>query len=326
MRRTALLIALVLAAGACSSAESGGSTTSQAPSTTVVVDSTTTTPPETTTTVSPGFPVSVSDANGEVTIESEPQSIVSLSSTATEMLFAIDAGEQVVAVDEFSVYPEEAPITDLSGFTPDLEAILEYEPDLVVVSYDPGDLVAGLSAVGIPSLLLPTAASLDDSYAQLEILGAATGHVDEAAEVVAEMQVGIDEILAATIVPPGISFYHEVDPTLYSASSASFLGQVYSLLGMENIADEADPDGFGFPQLASEYVVSQDPDLIFLADSSMGVTPESLAERPGWGEMTAVQGGAVAVLDEYLASNWGPRVVELLQSIADAVTELVPAA
>ena len=178
----------------------------------------------------------------------------------------------------------------------------------------------------VPTLLLGTAASLDDSYAQLETLGAATGHIGEAAEVVSEMQVGIDDILAATSIPPGTSFYHEVDPTFYSASSSSFLGQVYALLGMENIADEADPDGFGFPQLASEYIVSADPDLIFLADSSMGVTPESLSERPGWAEMTAVQSGAVAVLDEYLASNWGPRVVELLQSIADAATELIPAA
>jgi len=322
MRRTALLIALVLAAGACSPAESGDTTTSQASSTTVV--DTTTTSPETSTTVSDGFPVAVTDANGEVTIESEPVSIVSLSSTGTEMLFAIDAGDQVVAVDEFSVYPEEAPITELSGFTPDLEAILEYEPDLVLISYDPGELVSGLSAVGVASLLLPTAMSLADSYSQLEVLGAATGHVAEAAEVVGEMQVGIDEILATTTVPPDLSFYHEVDNTLYSASSASFLGQIYALLGMENIADEADPDGFGFPQLAAEYVVSADPDLIFLADTSMGVTPESLADRPGWAEMTAVEGGAIAVLDEYLASNWGPRVVELLQSIADAVTELVP--
>jgi len=323
MRRTALLIALVLAAGACSPAESGETTASQASSTTVV--DTTTTSLETTTTVSDGFPVSVTDANGEVTIEGEPQSIVSLSSTATEMLFAIDAGDQVVAVDEFSVYPEEAPITELSGFTPDLEAILEYEPDLVVISYDPGELVSGLSAVGVVSLLLPTALSLDDSYSQLEVLGASNGHVGEAAEVISDMQVGIDEILAATTVPADVSFYHEVDNTLYSASSASFLGQIYALLGMVNIADEADPDGFGFPQLASEYVVSADPDLIFLADASMGVTPESLAERPGWAEMTAVQGGAITVLDEYLASNWGPRVVELLQSIADAVMGLVPA-
>jgi iron complex transport system substrate-binding protein len=308
--------------GACGTAGSGDTTTSQASATSVVE---TTTTVITTTTQSDGFPVSVTDGNGEVTIESQPQSIVSLSSTATEMLFAIDAGDQVVAVDEFSVYPEEAPITDLSGFTPDVEAILEYEPDLVVTSYDPGELVSGLSAVGVPTLLLSTAGSLDDSYAQIETLGASTGHVGEAAEVVSQMQVDIDGILAATTVPPGLSFYHEVDSTLYSASSASFIGQVYALLGMENIADEADPDGLGFPQLASEYVVSADPDLIFLADSSMGVTPESLADRPGWAEMTAVQGGAVTVLDEYLASNWGPRVVELLQSIADSVTEMVPA-
>ncbi|HLF61600.1 MAG TPA: ABC transporter substrate-binding protein [Acidimicrobiia bacterium] len=321
MRRTALLIALLFAA-ACSPAESGDITTSQASSTTVV--ETTTTSAQTTTTDSNGFPVVVTDANGEVTIEDEPRRIVSLSSTATEMLFAMDAGDQVVAVDEFSVYPGEAPITELSGFTPDLEAIVEYEPDLVVISYDPGELVSGLSVVGVTSLLLSTAASLDDSYAQIELLGEATGHAGEAEDLISEMQIGIDRILAATVVPPGISFYHEIEPTLYSASSSSFLGQVYALLGMENIADEADPDGFGFPQLASEYVVSSDPDLIFLADSSMGVTPDSLAERPGWAEMTAVQGGAVAILDEYLASNWGPRVVELLQSIADAVTTLAP--
>lgn len=324
MRRTALLIALVLAAGACGPAESGDTTASQASSTTVV--DTTTSSAETTTTVSDGFPVSVTDANGEVTIEDEPLSIVSLSSTATEMLFAIDAGDQVVAVDEFSVYPEGAPITELSGFTPDLEAILEYEPDLVVISYDPGELVSGLSAVGVVSLLLPTALILDDSYSQLEVLGAATGHIGEAAEVISEMQLGIDQILATITVPADITFYHEVDDTLYSASSASFLGQVYALLGMENIADEADPDGFGFPQLASEYIVTADPDLIFLADASLGVTPESLADRPGWAEMTAVQEGAITVLDEYLASNWGPRVVELLQAIAEAVTGLVPAA
>jgi iron complex transport system substrate-binding protein len=323
MRRTALLIALVLAVEACGSAGSGDTTTSQASASTVVE---TTTTLNTTTTQSDGFPVSVTDGNGEVTIESEPQSIVSLSSTATEMLFAVDAGDQVAAVDEFSVYPEDAPITDLSGFTPDLESILEYEPDLVVISYDPaGELVSGLSAVGVPSLLLGTASSLDDSYAQIEVLGAATGHIGESADVVSQMQIGIDNILAATTVPPGLSFYHEVSSDLYSASSASFIGQVYALLGMENIADEADPDGFGFPQLSSEHVVSADPDLIFLADTGFGVTVESLADRPGWAEMTAVQNGSIAALDEYLASNWGPRVVELLQSIADAVTELVPA-
>jgi iron complex transport system substrate-binding protein len=322
MRRMALLSALLLVLAACGSDDGAATTTGE--TTTSAAETTTSTAGDTTTTDAAEFPVTVSDLNGPVTIESRPERIVSLSSTATEMLFAVGAGDQVVAVDEFSTYPAEAPITELSGLTPNIEAILVYEPDLVIVSFDPGELQTGLDAVGVTSLLLPTASSLNDSYSQIGAIGASTGHLGEAAEVVSTMQLDIAEIVASVAVPAGISFYHEVDATLYSASSSSFIGQVYALLGMENIADAADTDGFGFPQLASEYVVSEDPDLIFLADVDFGVTPESLSERPGWAEMTAVQGGAIVGLDSYLASNWGPRVVELLQAIADAVTELDP--
>jgi iron complex transport system substrate-binding protein len=310
MRRTAPLAALLLAIAACSSTDGSDTTAAE----TAVQTTAETTP----------FPVTVNDANGPVIIESQPNRIVSLSSTATEMLFAVGAGDRVVAVDEFSTYPEEAPVTDLSGFTPNIEAIVGYEPDLVIISFDPGELQSGLEAVGVTSLLLPTALSLDDSYSQIEVVGAATGHTGDAAEVVLGMQTDIREIVASTEVPEGISFYHEVDETLFSASSHSFLGQVYALLGMENIADAADPDATGFPQLASEYVVSQDPDLIFLGDVDYGVTPESLADRPGWAEMTAVRNGSIIGLEAYLASNWGPRVVELLQTIADAVAEFEP--
>ena len=334
MRRVALLIALLFFVAACSPAETIDTTTSSPDATatsspettTTAVETTATTVETTTTSKAAAFPVTVTDARGEVTIVTMPESIVSLSSTGTEMLFAVGAGDQVVAVDEFSTYPEEAPITDLSGFTPNIEAILSYDPDLVIISFDPSDLQASLDAVDVPSLLLPTAASLDDSYSQLNTIGTATGHADEAFDVVAQMQGDLDSIVAGTDVPEGISFYHEVDATLYSTSSASFLGQIYGLLGMENIADGADdPSGFGFPQLASEYVVSEDPDLIFLGDIDFGVTPESVGERPGWDGMTAVQNDAIVGLDSYLASNWGPRVVELLAVIADAVAEYAPA-
>jgi iron complex transport system substrate-binding protein len=325
MRRITLILTL-LAVVACSAEVGSTTTTEEVATTTATSEPTTTAPPDPSTTVADtGFPVDVTDANGAVTIEATPVSIISLSSTGTEMLFAIGAGEQVVAVDEFSTYPAEAPITDLSGFTPNIEAIVGYDPDLVVISFDPGELVSGLEAVGVPTLLLPTASSLDDSYTQLEVLGAATGHVGEAAEVVAQMQADIDEIVATTTIPAGVTFYHEVDATLFSASSNSFLGQIYGLLGLTNIADEADTDGTGFPQLASEYIVSQDPDIIYLADVDFGVTPESLSERPGWAEMTAVQNDAIVPLEAYLASNWGPRVVELLGLIAESVTGLVPA-
>jgi iron complex transport system substrate-binding protein len=309
-----LLLAVACGAGAGTTTEAAqlDTTTTGAPDTTA--------PAETSTSPTEGeFPVTVEASNGPVTIETRPESIVSLSSTGTEMLFAIGAGDQVVAVDEFSTYPPEAPVSDLSGFTPNIEAIVGYEPDLVVISFDPGELVSGLEAVDVPTLLLPTAASLDDSYTQLEVLGAATGHIGEAAEVVSGMQADIENIVATTTIPAGLSFYHEVDATLYSATSASFLGQIYALLGLTNIADEAD-DGSGFPQLASEYIVAQDPDLIYLGDADFGVTPESLAERPGWAEMTAVRNGAIVPLDAYLASNWGPRVVELLETIAGSVT------
>lgn len=314
MRRITLILTL-LAAAACGSV--AGTTTTQ-PAETTTTAAVTTSAATTTSAAETGFPVTVEAASGSVTIEAMPESIVSLSSTGTEMLFAIGAGDQVVAVDEFSTYPPEAPVTDLSGFTPNLEAIIGYEPDLVVVSFDPGELVSGLEAVDVPTLLLPTAASLDDSYTQLEVLGSATGHIGEAAEVASQMQTDIDEIVATTTIPAGLSFYHEVDETLYSTTSSSFLGQIYALLGLTNIADGAD-DRSGFPQLSSEYIVSQDPDLIYLADVDFGVTPESVAERPGWAEMTAVQNGAIIPLDSYLASNWGPRVVELLETIAQSV-------
>lgn len=319
MRRSAMLIALTLAVAGCATVDTGGS---DAPATTTTLPAGTTTTVPATTTTAPAFPVTVEDNRGEVSIDEMPDSIVSLSSTGTEMLFAVGAGDQVVAVDEFSTYPEEAPITDLSGFTPNVEAILAYEPDLVIISFDPGDLQASLDAVGVPSLLLMTASSLDDSYDQLEVIGAATGHTAEADVVVTDMQDDIEAIVSGTEVPDGTSFYHEVDDTFYSPSSSSYLGQLYALLGMDNIADEAeDPGGFGFPQLSSEFIVSSDPDLIFLADVDFGVTVQSVGERPGWDSLTAVQEGAIVPVDSYLASNWGPRVVEFLEVVADAVTE-----
>src|SRR5690606_32718103 len=137
------------------------------------------------------FPVTVLsgplEGGTEVTVEAKPQRIVSLSPATTEMLWAVGAGDQVVAVDDQSDYPEGVPSTDLSGYTPNIEAILSYEPDLVVTSDDPGDLVSGLAAVGVPTLLLPGAQDLEETYSQMERLGVATGNVGGATEAVADI-------------------------------------------------------------------------------------------------------------------------------------------
>jgi iron complex transport system substrate-binding protein len=243
--------------------------------------------------------------------------IVSLSPTATEMLFAIGAGSQVAAVDSNSNYPKEAPRTDLSAYQPNLEAIAGYEPDLVVYSDDPGELAAGLGKLAIPALAEPAAKSLDDTYAQIGQLGRATGHVAEAAKLTATMKAEIARIVAAGRPERRLTYYHELDKTLYSATSKTFIGQLYGLLGMENIADAADKDHSGYPQLSAEYVVKADPDLIFLADTKCcAQSARTVAARDGWDRLTAVRSGGVVELDDDVASRWGPRVVNFLTTIS----------
>jgi ABC-type Fe3+-hydroxamate transport system substrate-binding protein len=243
--------------------------------------------------------------------------IVSMSPTATEMLFAIGAGPQVVAVDSNSNYPKEAPKTDLSAYQPNLEAIAGYKPDLVVYSDDPGELSAGLAKLGIPAMKQPAATGLDDTYAQIDQLGKATGHAAEAAKLTATMRAEIAKIVAAGRPERHLTYYHELDKNLYSATSKTFIGQLYSLLGMENIADLADKDKSGYPQLSAEYVVKADPDLIFLADTKCcGQSAKTVAARDGWDQITAVKSGGVVELDDDVASRWGPRVVDFLKTIA----------
>lgn len=266
------------------------------------------------------FPVTVGSGDGEITLDARPNAVVSLSPTATEMLFAVGAGDQVVAVDDQSTYPGEAPRTALSGFTPNVEAIVGYSPDLVIVSDDPGDLVAGLERVGVPTLVLPAAVNLDDVYGQIEQVGAATGHVGDAAEVVSRMQGEIDEVVAGLPErPEPLRYYHELDPTFFSITDDTFVGSVYSMLGLESIATGGD----GHPQLSAEYVVTADPDLIFLADAKCcGVDAAAVAERPGWGETAAVREGHVHPLDDDVASRWGPRVADLVRQVGDVVAQI----
>lgn len=263
------------------------------------------------------FPVTV----GGVALDAQPERIVSLSATATEMLFAIDAGDQVVAVDDQSNYPATAPTTKLSGFQPNVEAIAGYSPDLVVVSYDPGGLVKSLKALAIPTLIQPAAASMKDSYDQIADLGAATGHTEEAVALSEQMKSDIAEIVASVPQPPQpISVYHELDNTYYSATSRTFVGKIYRALGLKNIADGAAAKVGDYPQLSSEYIVSADPDLIVLADTKCcGQSAETVSARPGWSSIAALHTGEVLTADDDIVSRWGPRVVDFYRLVADTV-------
>ena len=270
-----------------------------------------------------GFPVTLRSSGGKITIRKQPRRIVSLSPTATETLFAIRAGRQVVAVDDQSDFPRAAPRTRLSGFTPNAEAVAGYRPDLVVVQFDANRIVGALRRLRVPVLVQPPARNLSAAYGQILQLGRATGRRHAARTLVARMRTRIARLIAASRPRArGLSVYHEVSPDLYAASSRTFVGSVYRFLGLRNIADAADT-GSGYPQLSSEYVIAQNPSLVVLADTRCcGQSRATLAARPGWNRIDAVRRGAVIRLDDSIASRWGPRIVKFVRAVSRGLAAL----
>jgi iron complex transport system substrate-binding protein len=295
----AVLLSLLLALTACGGSSSGSGA-------------------EATGSSAGAWPVTVTGDNGKLTLDKQPESIVSMSASATEMLFAIHAGDQVKAVDSTSNYPKDVPTTDLSAFTPNAEAIAKYNPDLVVLSDDLNGIVDALGALKVPTLVLGAAKTLDDSYTQLDTLGQATGHAKEADGVVTDMQKRIKDAVASVPADAkGLKVYHELDPTFYSAASSTFIGGIYSMFGLKNIADGAPDPAGGYPQLSAEYIVGQAPDLIVLADTKCcDQTAETLAQRPAFATIPAVTNGKVLAADDDIASRWGPRVADFAESVA----------
>ena len=269
---------------------------------------------------SAAFPVTVRAANGTVRVMSRPTAIVSLSPTATEMLYAIGAGSQVKAVDEFSDYPPDAPRTNLDESDPNVEAIASYKPDLVVLSDEPTSLDTQLGALGIPVVSDPAAANLSQEYAQFIELGKVTGHEAQAAAEVAKIKSQIAHIVASVHKPAHPeTYYYELDQTYYSATSSTFIGQVLGLLGLHSIADAAKGAAAsgGYPQLSGEFILKSNPDYILLADTiCCDQSAATVAQRPGWSDLGAVKDGRVLGLNDDIASRWGPRIVDLLSEVA----------
>jgi iron complex transport system substrate-binding protein len=263
------------------------------------------------------FPVTV----GDLTLTEQPTRIVSLSPTVTEMLFAIDAGGQVVAVDEFSTYPPEAPTTELSGFDLNPEAVASYDPDLVIISSFADSIVPQLGELGIPVYVAPdNPTSMDDVYRQITELGLLTGRVDEAADLVTRMSEDIAKITAdAPARTEPLTYYIEIDDTYWTYTSGSIVGSLFELIGLRNIAED---QSSVTTQLSAEAIIDANPDLILLTNADFGVTAEVVAERDGWSGIQAVQTGQIIEVDPDIASRWGPRLVDLLATVADAVAQV----
>ncbi|MEI6200072.1 MAG: ABC transporter substrate-binding protein [Actinomycetota bacterium] len=267
-----------------------------------------------------------SGSTPDTTVPAVTHRIVSLSPTATEMLYAIGAGGQVVAVDSLSTYPAEVAdkVTKMSAYEPSVEAIIGYTPDVVLISNDMNKITEQLQSISSQKITVWTgaaAATLDDVYKQITELGALTGHEKDAATLIESMKSRITkatENISANMSAQ--SYFYELDNTLYSVTSNTFVGALLKPFGFTNVADGVDA-GNDYPQLNAEAIVKANPSVIFLADTKCCATNAAeVAKRPGWTGIDAVKNGHVVELDDDVASRWGPRVVDLVEQFAAAMT------
>ena len=245
---------------------------------------------------------------------SKPDRIISLSPTATEMLFAIGAGGNVVAVDSHSNFPKDAPLTNLSALEPNLEAIASYKPDLVIIAFEIGNLKVDLNAVGIEVLMLPATPTVEDALQQILEIGDITGNEENAEKLVVKIRSQIKTISLQREGKPKFSVYHELDENYYSPSTWSFLGNIYDILGFKNIADEADTAKTGYPKLSAEYIMVSNPDII-VTSGLKNDEQLKFASRAGWNAIKAVQNEAIISVEPDIAGRWGPRLIDFCEQI-----------
>ena len=269
------------------------------------------------------YPITIKSGGFATTIKIKPEKIISLSPTATEILFGIGAGSQVLAVDDLSNFPATAPKSALVAFNPNVEAIVALKPDLVVLSVDStksSEVRSALTKLGIPVFMEKAPTKVSNSYAEIELLGLATDNVKAAKSVTKKMKSDISAILKSVASRPKYRFFHELDETLYSATSKTFIGSVYKDFGLKNIADAASgADKSGYPQISAEYLIKSNPQIIFLADGYAAQNSETVKARAGWSKIEAVVKNRIIVLPEDIPSRWGPRIVDFYRVVGAAI-------
>ena len=273
-------------------------------------------------TPAPAFPVTVTDDEGTaVTIQSEPQKIVSLTPATTETLFALGVGSRVVGkVEDVANFPPEASsipvVATFSGV--DVEKIVAAGADLVVsggAGLSQGPAVEQLRRANIPVVVsYPT--TVDQAIAGFRTIGQAVGAADAGNKLADDTKAKIDELAASVAnASPKPRVFYEIDITngIFTPPAASIYGEMFKLAGAEPISGDANYS------ISLEDLVAADPEVILLGDAAYGVKAEDVAKRPGWGDMTAVKEGNIFPIDDIIVTRPGPRLVDGLEALIQAI-------
>jgi iron complex transport system substrate-binding protein len=269
-------------------------------------------------------PIMLTDSLGRtITLLTPGQHIVSLAPSNTEILFAIGAGKQVVGRDAFSDYPAEAKsITDVGGGYGELnmEMIVSLKPDLVLAApLTTGEQVKAMESLGLTVYVLPNPTDFQGLYTNLQTVAQLTGHPDQAAGLVKDLQQRVASVQQKIATTPNrpLVFYEldSTDPNApWTAGAGTFIDTLITLAGGKNLGDSLGSD---WAQISIEALITQNPNVIILGDYTWGgMTPEKVRARAGWETLAAVKNGQVYTFDDNLVSRPGPRMVDGLEVMA----------
>jgi len=269
------------------------------------------------------FPVTLTDDEGtKVTIQREPQKIVALTPAATETLFALGLGDRVVGkAQDVDLYPPEAgPIPEVAVYdNVDVEKVTALQPDLVIAggnNFIAPDSIARLRSLGLPVVVI-YAPDTRTVFHDLELTGQAVGRAAEAEALAGELRAGFDAVAAATKGLDTPRVFYEIDATgaIYGPADDSFLAEMIQLAGGDPVTTGS-PDKFDIPL---ERLIEADPEVILLGDAAYGTTPDHVASRQGWQDITAVKTGATRPVNDLVITRPGPRLLDGLRALAQAI-------
>lgn len=315
-----LLMPLVIAASLVGCTGNGNTQTAPAPKT----EAPQTTPQETTAKATV-YPLTVKDSTGkEVTLQKEPQRIVSTSPGETEILFALGLNDRIVGVSDYDDYPAEAATKPKVGgvVKPSEEAILAQSPDLVIGGISMDEPVAAkLKTLGMP-VYVTHPQKMDEIFDNILAMGVITNRQEQAEKVVASMKQDIarvQEAVKAVKPEDKKKVYLEFSPG-WTVGKGEFLDELISLAGATNIA----ADTQGWNPISEEKILKSDPDVILYAkgitDDKTGKKLEDIiANRNGWDKMKAIRDKQIFGMEQNLLSRPGPRITQGLIEVAKAI-------
>jgi iron complex transport system substrate-binding protein len=269
-------------------------------------------------------PITVTDGLGEqITLDEPAGRIVSISPSLTESLFALGAGGRIVGRDSNSTYPEAAQdIQDLGNMYSGLpvEDIVALEPDLVVAAQIIApDQIQELRDLGLNVYWQENPADFEGLYENLGALSKLVGQEEQADELITRLKdrvAAVDSQLEDVEARP-IVFY-ELDATdpanPYTVGEGTFVSFVINRAKAINVGDEL---AGSYIQISSEEILQQDPEIILLSDALYGESAETVSQRAGWEQITAVKEGNIYPFDPFLLSVPGPRLVEGYEQLAE---------